>query len=192
MQGLVKTLHILREWSLSDTITSTWGDEVRGSGSLCHSVIGQELRLLGGLPNDWSNLNAHIFWYPGKSFVNLVSYDEPGKYKLQPYELCFHCHVSDSQKVTVLCKEFTPLWSWFIHIHASDDVFTLNSLQNMVKHMAICSYKLIHLQRSRLLRFKLLLWVSSKESRLRLMENQESHHHYLGANGRRQKVRSEF
>ena len=100
MQGLVKTLLILREWSSSDTITSTWGYEVRGSGSLRHSVIGQDLQFLGGLPNDWSNQNAHIFWYPGKSFVNFVSY-EPGKYKLQPYELCFHCHVSDSQKVTV-------------------------------------------------------------------------------------------
>ena len=70
------------------------------SGSLLHSIIGQDLWFLGGLPNDWSNQNAHIFWYPGKIFVNLVSY-EPGKYKLQPFELSFHCHVSDSQKVTV-------------------------------------------------------------------------------------------
>ena len=61
---------------------------------------------------DWSNQNAGTLlwigcglvqpkcWYSGKSLVNLVSY-EPGRYKLQPYDLSVHCHVSDSQKVTV-------------------------------------------------------------------------------------------
>ena len=75
-----------------------------GAGSLSKHIIGQDIRFLGGRPDDWPNKNAHIFLRHGTIFVKMMSHSSEGL-KLEPDVLCSHGHLFDTIPTTVICKK---------------------------------------------------------------------------------------